>query len=333
LTNVTVYRTFYSVADSTFSISGAAYNFNAIRCKLPPQSTVKEEGSCDVGSGKKYNIGFKLKRKFLGVIEVCYDTAKQSTLNAMYILSKSVGYHDVNLNMNSHFASSGFGTENTRTTDEFYSCKNQIKTLGHILGSPTQAKKYINCNHNSNMYFDKCHLAPKEDFLFEYQKNAATSYINTAPQWKAISTGNWNILQQRIRRYASIHKVDLTVVTGTMNVTTLQDAAGTERELYLSKDMRNKPTVPVPAMFWKLVLDRTRNAGIVFVCVNNPYHYDIHTRGYVICTNICNSTTSWFDGWNRLDTSQGHVYCCTLDEFRSNSHIKPFPFRARHILH
>jgi hypothetical protein len=97
LTIVTLYRTFYSVADSTFSISGAAYNFNAIRCKLPPQSTIKEEGSCDIGTGKKYNIGFKLKRKFLGLIEVCYDTAQQSTINAMYLLSKSVGYHDVKL--------------------------------------------------------------------------------------------------------------------------------------------------------------------------------------------------------------------------------------------
>jgi len=171
----------------------------------------------------------------------------------MYILSKSVVYHDVNVNMNNYIARSGFDTENTRTPDEFYSCKNQVKTLEHILGSSTQAKKYINCNHNSKMYFDKCHLAPKEDFLFEYQKNAANFYINTAPQWKEISTGNWDVLQQRIRRYANIHKVDLTVITGTMNVTTLQDASGTERDLYLSKDMRNKPIVPVPAMFWKLV--------------------------------------------------------------------------------
>jgi hypothetical protein len=126
--------------------------------------------------------------------------------------------------------------------------------------------------------------------------------------------------------------VDLTVVTGTVNVTTLQDASGTEKDLYLSKDMRKKLTVPVPAMFWKLVLDRPRNAGIVFVCVNNPYHYDIHTRGFVICTNICNSTTSWLDGWNRLYIRLGYVYCCTVDEFKLKSHIKHFPFRARHIL-
>jgi DNA/RNA endonuclease G, NUC1 len=333
LTKVTSHRTFYSVADSTFSISEAAYNFKAIRCKLPPQSTIKEEGSCDIGTGKKYNIGFKLKRKFFGLIEVCYDTANQSTLNTKHRLSKSVGNHDFKLQMNSHFRSSGFGTENTRMPDDFYSCKNQLKTLERLLGSSTQAKKYINCNHKSNMYLDNCHLAPKGDFLFEYQKKAANFYINTAPQWKAISTGNWNILQLKIRRYASIRKVDLTVVTGTMNVTALQDASGTDRDLYLSKDTRNKPTVPVPAVFWKLVLDTPRKAGIVFVCLNNPYHYDIRTSDYVICTDICNSTTSWLDGWNRLDITKGYVYCCTVDEFRLKSNIKPFPFRARNILH
>lgn len=332
LTSVRLYSAFCYVADSTFSISGAAYNFNSVRCKLPPQSIIKEEGGCGIGNGTKYHIGFKLRRKFLGLIEVCYDTAKHSTLNAVYILSKDVGYQDVNSQTNSYISGSDFRSDNTRTPDDFYSCKNQFKTLGHILGSSIQAKKYINCNHKSKMYFDKCHLAPSDDFLFGYQKIATSYYINTAPQWKAISTGNWNILDNRIRRYASTHKVDLTIVTGTMNVTTLQDASGTERNLYLSKDLRNKSTVPVPAVFWKLVLDRPRSAGIVFLCINNPYHHDIYIRGYVICTNICNSTTSWFDGWNRLDVRLGYVYCCTVDEFRAKSRIKPFPFSARHIL-
>jgi hypothetical protein len=332
LIRVILDTTLSSVADSTFSISGSAYDFNSIRCKASPQSTIKEEGRCDIGNGKKYNIGFKFKRKFLGLIEVCYDTAKYLNLNTIYTLSKSVGYQDVNVQMSSLVSNSGFGSDNTRTPHDFYSCKNQVKTLGHILGSLTQAKKYINCNQKSKLYFDKCHLAANEDFLFGYLKNATNYYINTAPQWKVISTGNWNILDSRIRRYASIHNADLTIVTGTMNVTKLQDASGMDRDLYLSKNMRNEPIVPVPAVFWKVVLDRPRNAGIVFVCVNNPYHYDVSTRGYVICTNICNSTTSWFDGWNRLDVRYGYVYCCAVDEFRSKSDIKPFPFSAKHIL-
>jgi hypothetical protein len=315
-----------------FSISGAVHDFNSIRCKKPPQSTIKEEGRCDIGNGTKYNIGFNLKRKFLGLIEVCYDTAKHSTLNTRYILSRSIGNHDVNFHTTIPFSSSNFGSGNTKPPEDFYSCKNQIRALEHILGSMTQANKYINCGYRSNMYLDQCHLASYDDFLFGYQKKAASYYINTAPQWKAINIGNWDILERRIRRYASKQKADLIIVTGTIKVTTLPDVSGIEQYLYLSKDSRNSPTVPVPALFWKLVHDKARNAGIVFVVVNNPYHHDLLTRGYVICTNICSSTSSWFDGWNRLDVSSGYVYCCTVDEFRTRSGIKPFPFRAKYVL-
>jgi hypothetical protein len=316
-----------------FSISGAAYSFYSIRCKEPPQSTVKEEGLCDIGNGKLLNIGFKLKRKFLGLIEVCYDTVRHSTLSTRYILSRYAENHEVGFQRNDSFSKSSFRSDNTKAFDDFYSCKNQIRTLGHTLGSLAQAGKYINCDHRSSIYLGKCHLAPHDDFLFVYQANAASYYINTAPQWKAINDGNWHILENRIRRYASTHKSDLTVVTGTLSVTTLPDLNGTDRYLYLSKDLRNKLTLPVPALFWKLVHDRARNAGIVFVGVNNPYHYDILARGYVICTDICSRAISWFDGWNRFDVRHGYVYCCAVDEFRVKSGIKPFPFRAKYVLH
>jgi DNA/RNA endonuclease G (NUC1) len=315
-----------------FSISGTAHDFNSIRCKKPPQPTIKQERRCDIGNGTKYNIGFNLKRKFLGLIEVCYDTVKHSTLNTRYILSKSIGNPDVNDYTNIRFTSSNFNRGHTGSLEDMYSCKNQIRAVEYILGSITQANKYINCDYRSNMYLDRCHLAPYDDFLFGYQKKAVSFFINTAPQWKAIHIGNWDILERRIRRYANKQKADLTIVTGTINITTLPDIFGTERYVYLPEDTRSSPIVPVPALFWKLVYDKARSAGIVFVVVNNPYDHDLLTHGYVLCTNICSSTSSWFDGWNRLDVSSGYVYCCTVNEFATKSGITPFPFRAKYVL-
>ncbi|XP_023721167.2 uncharacterized protein LOC111871958 [Cryptotermes secundus] len=330
---LTVYEVIaFCIKGSIFSISGTSHDFSSIRCKKPPQPTIKQEKRCAVGNGTQYNIGFNLKRKFLGLIEICYDIAKHSTISTRYILSKSVGNHDVNDYTNISFSSSNFGSGNTGSPEDLYTCKNQIRTLGHILGSITQANKYINCDYRSNKYLDRCHLAPYEDFLFGYQKKAASFYINTAPQWKAINIGNWDILERRIRRYASKQKADLTIVSGTINVTTLPDIFGTERYVYLPEDPRSSSVVPVPALFWKLVHDKARNAGIVFVVVSNPYHHDLLTRGYVACTDVCSSTPSWFGGWNRLDVSSGYVYCCTVNEFGTKSGIKPFPFRAKHVL-
>jgi hypothetical protein len=306
-----------------FSISGTAHDFTSIRCKNPPEPTIKKESRCDIGTGTKYNIGFSLKRKFLGLIEICYDTAKHGTQNTRYILSKVIGNH------NDH-TSIRLSSGNTTPPGDF--CKNQIRALEHILGSMTQANKYINCDYRSDMYLERCHLAPHDDFLFGYQRRAASYYINTALQWKAIDIGSWDILGRRIRRYARKQKSDLIIVTGTINVTTLPDVFGTEKYVYLPEDSRSSSTEPVPAVFWKLVQDKTRNAGIVFVVVNNPYQHDLLTRGHIICTDICSNTSSWFDDWNRLDVRSGYVYCCTVDEFGTKSGIRPFPFRAKYVL-
>lgn len=294
-----------------------------------PQSTIKQEGRCDIGNGTKYNIGFNLKRKFLGLIEICYDSTRHVTLNTRHILSKSI---DTHLHTSNRLSNSNFDNVDTKSPEDSYFCKNQFRALEHLLGSVTQASKYINCDYRSDMYLDKCHLAPRDDFLFEYQKKATHYYINRASQWKVIRIGNWENLERRIRRYASKHKTDLTIVTGTINVTTLSDIFGTEKYLYLPEGSGSNAVLPVPALFWKLVQDRARNAGIVFVVVNNPYRHDLLASGYVACTDICSSTSSWFDGWDRLDVSSGYVYCCTVDEFGTKSGIKPFPFRAKYIL-
>jgi hypothetical protein len=309
------------------SISGTAHDFRTIRCKTEPKSTIKQEGRCDIGNGTKYNIGFNLKRKFLGLIEVCYDTTRHITLNTRHILSKSIGTHDDNF-----YRNIGLDSADTRSPEDLRSCKNHMRALELLLGSMAQASKYINCGYKSDMYLDRYHLAPREDFPLRYQKIAASYYINTAPQWRAIHTGNWDILERRIRRYVSRQKVDLTIVTGTMNVTTLPDRFGTDRYLYLPEDHRSNSSLPVPALFWKLVQDKTRNAGIVFVMINNPYDHDLQAHGYVLCTDICSGTSSWFDGWNRLDVRSGYVYCCTVDEFATKSGIKPFPFKAKYVL-
>jgi hypothetical protein len=321
-----------SFAGSLFSISGTAHDFSSIRCKKQPQSTIKREGKCDIGNGTKYNIGFDLKRKFLGLIEFCYDTERHITLNTRYILSKSVGAHEDNLHTSIRVSNSNFDSGDKRPPEGPYSCKNQIRALEHLLGSVTQANKYINCGYESDMFLVKCSLAPRDDFLFGYQKEATSYHINTAPQWKVIRIGNWDILERRIRRYARKHKSDLTIVTGTINITTLPDIFGVERHIYLPEGPGSSAFLPVPALFWKLVQDRARNAGIVFVVVNNPYHHDLLTHRYVVCTDICSSTSSWFHGWNRLDVSSGYVYCCTLGEFGTKFGIKPFPFKAKYVL-
>ena len=75
---------------STFTVSSTPHEFKNIRCQKPPQSTIQEERRCEIGSGKLLNIGFKLKRKFFGIVQVCYNPETHIAHNAIHVVSRYV---------------------------------------------------------------------------------------------------------------------------------------------------------------------------------------------------------------------------------------------------
>ncbi|PSN51507.1 hypothetical protein C0J52_00719 [Blattella germanica] len=316
----------YCVQGSTFAISALPYEFGDIRCQKPPQSTIQEQRRCEVGDGKLLNIGFKLKRTFLGLIQVCFDPVKHATVSAMHLLSKNIKRRENDVSRTSYFSAASFGKDLMEVPNVFYTCKKQIDNLGFLLGSRAQAQKYLVCG---SYYLARGHLAPNADFMFGYQQKATSYYVNTAPQWHTINSGNWKLLEASVRKYASDMAKDLTVVTGTLDVASLPDATGTEHNLYMTTTADLKPAVPVPALLWKLVLDKSTQRGIVFVGVNDPHPSG--RRRSVICKDVCDATTSWFVGWDRHKVPRGLIYCCTVDDFASKSGIK-IPFRVRGLL-
>ncbi|KDR14811.1 hypothetical protein L798_11258 [Zootermopsis nevadensis] len=317
------------IKDSTFNVNGELQNFSSIRCDHPPRSAIKEDGYCNATNMMRRIIGFNLKDEFIEVIEVCYDLTKQVTVHTRHSLNRNIVYKESeNIRRNDTLL------EFFETPDQFYICKNQVATLRNLLQSKNHAQKYIDCDKGGNRYLTKAHLVPKGDLLFEFQQKITSYDINTAPQWQTINTGHWRILENRIRRYANRHNADMTIISGTMDVMTLPDRFGIDQNVYLTKGEERNITMPVPAIFWKLVHDRARNAGIVFLLVNNPHHQDFETtRGYFICECVCSETSSWFDGWNRYDIRKGYVYCCTIDDFSQKTGMKSFSFRVRNLLH
>lgn len=287
---------------------------------------MKESGHCNAANMVKRSIGFNLEDGFLEVIEVCYDIIKQLTVHTRHILNRNIVSNESEVDRKNNTSLELF-----ETPDQFYSCKSQIASLSNLLHSQTQAESYIDCDIGGDMYLTKAHLVPRSDLLFEFQQNTTSYDINTAPQWQTINTGHWRILENRIRRYANSHNADLTIITGTLNVSTLPDLFDMHQNLYLTEG-KNKTIMPVPALFWKLIHDRTKNAGIVFLLVNNPYYLNLQTRGYLVCDCVCGKTTSWFDGWDRFDRRKGYVYCCTIDDFRRKTGMKSFSFRVRNLL-
>ena len=246
----------------------------------------------------------------------------------MALCSRRIQNRDTEAARSSYFSASNFGKDLQEVPDTFYTCKKQLEKFAYLLGSTAQAKKYIICG---SYYLTRGHLAPNADFMFGYQQKATTYYINTAPEWHTINSGNWKILEGAIRKYASNMDTDLTVATGTLNVGTLPDIKAQEKPLYMATDSDNKPTVPVPALLWKLVVDKSRNKGIVFIGVNDPHHPNVEKRGYIVCKDVSEQTTSWFDGWDRFKVPRGYVYCCSVSDFSANTGIK-IPFKVKTLL-
>jgi hypothetical protein len=303
-----------------------AYDFNDIKCNRPPQSTVREVGYCNTTDVVKGIIGFNLNYEFLGVIEVCYDILRHMTVYTRHKLNRNIARAETELDRKNYILLEIF-----EAPDQFYNCKNQIMNLGHLFNSKTHAQKYIDCDKGGDMYLTKGHLVPKRDFLFGFQQKTTSYDITIAPQWQRINSGNWRILENRIRRYANNNNVDLTVTTGTLNVLSLPNLFDVPQFLQLTKG-ENNTFVTVPALLWKLVYDRTNNSGIVFVLINNPYVRYRRNFGYFVCTCVCAKTTSWFDGFDRFDKKKGYIYCCTVEEFTNRTDTKYYPFRVKNLL-
>jgi hypothetical protein len=316
----------FSFPDSVFTINDVAYNFSDIKCLKPPQSIVTEVGHCSTENVVKGRIGFNLNYEFLEVIEVCYDNLRHMTVHTTHKLNRNVASAETEFDRKNYILFELF-----ETPDQFYKCKNQIMSLGHLFNSQTQAQKYIDCDKGGDMYLTKAHLVPKNDFLFGFQQKATSYDITTAPQWQTINSGNWRILENRIRRYANSNNVDLTITTGALNVLELPNLFDVPQFLQLTKG-ENNTFVSIPTLFWKLVHDRTNNSGIVFVLINNPYKNFRRTRAYVVCTCVCARTKSWFDGLDRFDRKKGYIYCCTLEDFRARTEMKYYPFTVKNLL-
>lgn len=117
------------------------------------------------------------------------------------------------------------------------------------------------------------------------------------------------------RRLAAERNISLDVYTGTHGILRINDTDGTPQEIYL--DVDNKK-VPVPKVFYKLLIDRSNDSGIVLVGVNNP-HISIQEilQDYVFCENDISSQIKYIK-WKPKDIRRGYSYACEVSDFLEN---------------
>lgn len=195
--------------------------------------------------------------------------------------------------------------------NRLYTRSMQRRTISTILGSDILAGELI--KPSGDLFLSRGHMAARSDFIFLNHQRATFYFVNAAPQWQTFNGGNWAILEDHFKRYVARKNINTEIYTGTHGIVTYKDVNGVQQKIYLSST-NDSQKVPVPKIYYKLIIDTRNKAGIVFIGVNNPYASEEEIqKDYVYCRNVMDKVN--YIPWYKNKLSMGYLYACSVKEF------------------
>ncbi|XP_055625705.1 uncharacterized protein LOC129768235 [Toxorhynchites rutilus septentrionalis] len=304
------------VRNLEFTLRKKKYQFRQLECVSPVTSSIQSlKTSCGGGLGTLFNIGFEVKGlPFVKYFQSCYNVKDASAIYTEHeIFGRSIALAQ---RSGDHSFKTGGIASKVRFSEEYLQVS-QRERLEKLLGSTTEANKYM-----SSTFLAKGHLTPDRDALLDTWATATYFYINAAPEWQVVNTGNWKRVENAARKKAETLKDTIRVFTGVYDVLKLPDVNRTMVPITLT----DRSQIPVPKWFWKILYHKKSDSAIAFVTLNNPF---AATKEY-LCKNICN-----MHGWDQQeygDLSRGLTYCCTVKELRSVIKSIPASVNAKNVL-
>lgn len=130
--------------------------------------------------------------------------------------------------------------------------------------------------------------------------------------------GNWESIESGMKQFIANQNLNVEVYTGVHGVLSLRDRNNVFQQLFLDFDANGRGLIPVPEFYYRVVLHRPTNRGIVFIGINNPHatEQDIQQR-HIHCPDVSHFVT-WVP-WSspgRTSILRGYSYACTVSEFR-----------------
>lgn len=96
-------------------------------------------------------------------------------------------------------------------------------------------------------------------------------------------------------------------------MTSLKDINGNFQELYLYVNGAVKQ-IPVPKIYYRILIDRAADAGVVLIGVNNPHlTLDEIKKDHVVCTDVSSQIN--YINWQKDNIERGYSYACTVNDF------------------
>lgn len=164
--------------------------------------------------------------------------------------------------------------------------------------------------------------------MFGSQQRATFWLINAAPQWQSFNSGNWERIEHGVRQLIADRNIVANIYTGTYGILTYNDVAGLPIPIFLSHDKHNNSVVPVPKLFYKIVINLDRTLGVALIGVNNPFATaDEIEEDYVVCDDVADQLL-WLK-WDRKNIAKGYTYACEVDQFLQV--IEHLPINATNV--
>ncbi|XP_016997013.3 uncharacterized protein [Drosophila takahashii] len=295
----------------SFLSMGSLYDLQDFVCTSWPTYTARRTGRSCNGGTDLLEVGFQLSAlasdDFLQTYDVCHNEETEVTRYVHHVLYPGSAQYQRSVSRPTFIPGDFYGGKDVNT---LYTQVQQNITVTQILG--TDASPYFNIS--GNVYLARGHLSAKTDFVFGAAQQASFFFVNAAPQWQTFNGGNWERIEDSVRKFVADENMTADCYTGTWGVSTLPDVDGVEKELYLDFDENNNGLIPVPKLYYRVVIDRLSRKGIVLLGVNNPHaKLEQIEREYIICEDI-GDQLSWVS-WTKEDLKRGYSYACTVEDF------------------
>lgn len=295
------------VSGTTFKVDGRDYNFKDLACKSwPGFKAIKTGGTCN--GGIVIRVGFEItSSRFAEQMQICFNEQEEVTRYTRHQLFPGSNYYETGVDRIT-FQTAGYF--NGKNVDKLYTQAVQLETINKDLGG--DADKYFDMS--TNVFLARGHLGAKADFDYAPEQRATFLFINAAPQWQTFNAGNWARVEDGLRAWVSKNKMNVNCYTGVYGVTTLPNKQGVETPLYLARDANNNGLIPVPKLYFRVVIEPSTHRGIVFVGVNNPHLSEEQIKkDYVICNDVSDRVT--YINWKKTDIKAGWSYACEVADF------------------
>lgn len=292
-----------------FRFNNVLNNLSQYRCRDWPTFVAQRRVTTQrcFNQGVFVDVGFHVGNRFLRVFTSCHDPAAEVNYYTEYVLSPAADGQERNVERPNWMQGDFFPGKNV---DILHTRNNQRNTIATILGSSTAAARFIE-QPDSDVFLARGHMAAMTDFISANEQRSTFFFINTAPQWQTFNGFNWVSVEISSRRLASDRNIHLETYTGTFGITQLWNEAGARRNIFIDGPRRQ---IPVPQIYYKILINRANRAGVVLIGVNNP-HLTLNEilQRYVICNDVSNRIN--YVSWERTNLRRGYGYACEVNDF------------------